>query len=649
MTDSDIVIGIRGELGQAPVIKRNLDQISSSGEKAQRSVKSLDGAFNAANRRMQLAEQRLRDLAFAGQTNTDRFKRLKDSTDRYRNSLERADNAVRKTTRSTDLAARSAGLLRTAFAGFIGLQAVSGLARFSDEVTTLETQLRNVTDSTEEFNRLNNQLFEVAQRNGVALSDLADGYLKLNLSVSDQIKDSFDLVKITEILNRGFAVSGTSARTAAETTRQLTQGLAGNFKNAAQELNSLIEGSSLFARLIAVELTGNVNASAADLKLLAEAGEITTESFLNATLAIEGAVNKFEIPPTIERSVIRLRNEFVKFASDSDSFEEAGIKVAKAIDFLADRLARARIMFQLMETPLERWIRRMREVREVTDYVSRALKDLPDEIVPPPRPGAIGSKVPAQTVVPFQNAPIPGVKPLEGYADEDALRVVEGVAKANEKLRKEEEKANDERRTGIDLTRGLSDDVRQLTRETDRFSNSVADSFGQFITGGISARQMLADIASDLAALASRRLVTDSLSSGLSAALGSITGLGSLGAGFAFGGSSTSFSASGAPIPGVKPTVVGFNNGGSFMVGGNTGVDRNVLSLNGAPVARVSRGEQVAVNPQNKSGGGITINQNINVSTGVQDTVRAEFLTLMPEIQRSTREAIKDAQARGFD
>ena len=43
----------------------------------------------------------------------------------------------------------------------------------------------------------------------------------------------------------------------------------------------------------------------------------------------------------------------------------------------------------------------------------------------------------------------------------------------------------------------------------------------------------------------------------------------------------------------------------------------------------------------------VVVNQNINISTGVAQTVRAEVLNLLPTIQRSTMEAIVDAKQRG--
>lgn len=48
-----------------------------------------------------------------------------------------------------------------------------------------------------------------------------------------------------------------------------------------------------------------------------------------------------------------------------------------------------------------------------------------------------------------------------------------------------------------------------------------------------------------------------------------------------------------------------------------------------------------------KGQGGVTIVQNINVTTGVQQTVRAEIMTLMPQIAGAAKAAVADAKMRG--
>jgi hypothetical protein len=55
----------------------------------------------------------------------------------------------------------------------------------------------------------------------------------------------------------------------------------------------------------------------------------------------------------------------------------------------------------------------------------------------------------------------------------------------------------------------------------------------------------------------------------------------------------------------------GFANGGAMRLGGMAGMDRNVLSLNGSPIARVSAGETMQIRPANDRGsGGTTVVNN---------------------------------------
>ena len=53
--------------------------------------------------------------------------------------------------------------------------------------------------------------------------------------------------------------------------------------------------------------------------------------------------------------------------------------------------------------------------------------------------------------------------------------------------------------------------------------------------------------------------------------------------------------------------------------------------------------------PNDRLGGGgsVVVNQTINVSTGVQQTVRAEIATLMPQIANAAKSAVADARMRG--
>jgi len=87
--------------------------------------------------------------------------------------------------------------------------------------------------------------------------------------------------------------------------------------------------------------------------------------------------------------------------------------------------------------------------------------------------------------------------------------------------------------------------------------------------------------------------------------------------------------------------IGGFAAGGSFMVGGRPGLDQNLLSLNGQPVARVGRGERVSVTPRSVGGPVMPIGQggarhfHINVDArnsvtpaGFAEAISRQVLTL---------------------
>lgn len=83
--------------------------------------------------------------------------------------------------------------------------------------------------------------------------------------------------------------------------------------------------------------------------------------------------------------------------------------------------------------------------------------------------------------------------------------------------------------------------------------------------------------------------------------------------------------------------VPGFATGGSFSILGKAGVDKNVLSLNGLPIARVSHGERVSIaaNGNTPSSGGSGIRDlNFNVYTNDANSFRRSESQIARETRR---------------
>ena len=95
---------------------------------------------------------------------------------------------------------------------------------------------------------------------------------------------------------------------------------------------------------------------------------------------------------------------------------------------------------------------------------------------------------------------------------------------------------------------------------------------------------------------------------------------------------------------------------GMPTTGGATGKAIGGSVQSGQPYMVGERGPEMfvpnsqgSIVPTNKmgGGGGVVVNQTINVTTGVQQTVRAEIATLMPQIANAAKGAVAEARMRG--
>ena len=106
--------------------------------------------------------------------------------------------------------------------------------------------------------------------------------------------------------------------------------------------------------------------------------------------------------------------------------------------------------------------------------------------------------------------------------------------------------------------------------------------------------------------------VLDSLADGIASLFSGQSGGGGL-FGAVLGAFGVGGGSSGAPanlLEGTPHATPGFNTGGSFKVSGYPGIDKNLLSLNGNPIARVSSGEIMDIRrgePQSGSAGSLEI------------------------------------------
>ena len=169
----------------------------------------------------------------------------------------------------------------------------------------------------------------------------------------------------------------------------------------------------------------------------------------------------------------------------------------------------------------------------------------------------------------------------------------------------------------------LSGDLKDVHHVAETLEKALEDTFMSAIDGASSFKDVLRASAQTVIRELYRVLVVQRL---VNAAMGFF--------GVSSGGptvGSTGGNAAGGAVYAGQPTVVG-EHGREVFVPASSG---RILSV-----------------PQSKDalgggGNGVTINQTINVSTGVQQTVRNEIKTLLPQIAESAKSAVADSKRRG--
>lgn len=173
-----------------------------------------------------------------------------------------------------------------------------------------------------------------------------------------------------------------------------------------------------------------------------------------------------------------------------------------------------------------------------------------------------------------------------------------------------------------------TDEAKQKMSDLRRsIESSMESAFMSIVDGTKSTRDAFRSMASDIIKELYRVLVVQRFVAGISNAVSLFVG----------------------PAPGSTASILGRPSVASFAGGGYTGMGSRSGGVDGKGgfPAILHPNETVVDHSKGQGGQPIIVNQTINISTGVQQTVRTEIKQLMPQIAESAKQAVVDAKRRG--
>jgi tape measure domain-containing protein len=209
------------------------------------------------------------------------------------------------------------------------------LSKYADTATSVENQLRAVTNSTTELADAQGRLGAIANQTRSGYESTVELYSKLSRSTTELNISQERLYRITETINKSFASSGATAIEADNAIRQLAQGLASGALRG-DEFNSVAEQAPEILRAVAAETGKTIG----QLREFAAEGGITAELVIRSLENYQETVDRVysKTSATISQSLTVANNNVIKYVENNEKLRALAGVVGDAIIALSGKI-----------------------------------------------------------------------------------------------------------------------------------------------------------------------------------------------------------------------------------------------------------------------------------------------------------------------
>lgn len=239
------------------------------------------------------------------------------------------------------------GRLVGPLAAFAGISfSIQSYIAMSDQLKTIEGQIKNVVKSGKETKRVEEEIYAMAGRSRQSYAESANLFTSVARNASELGKSTDDILKFTEDVSNAMLLGGGSAASQQAALIQLGQAL-GSGTLRGDELNSIMEQAPKLAETIAKGMGTTIGS----LRKLGSEGKLTAKDVFDAVRKQSDSLKKDlgNMPWTVAQASSRIRDSVAQLFFSIENKFGFGDKVARLIATIADQVDKLTIKINAID------------------------------------------------------------------------------------------------------------------------------------------------------------------------------------------------------------------------------------------------------------------------------------------------------------
>lgn len=239
------------------------------------------------------------------------------------------------------------GRLVGPLAAFAGISfSIQSYIAMSDQLKTIEGQIKNVVKSGKETKRVEEEIYAMAGRSRQSYAESANLFTSVARNASELGKSTDDILKFTEDVSNAMLLGGGSAASQQAALIQLGQAL-GSGTLRGDELNSIMEQAPKLAETIAKGMGTTIGS----LRKLGSEGKLTAKDVFDAVRKQSDSLKKDlgNMPWTVAQASSRIRDSVAQLFFAIENKFGFGDKMARVIATIADQVDKLTIKINAID------------------------------------------------------------------------------------------------------------------------------------------------------------------------------------------------------------------------------------------------------------------------------------------------------------